>query len=170
MTALNEEAGLVEWVPHTQSFRSILLQYYKRENMGVSFRDIRVNFRNDPDPTQYYTTELLPRFPVVFDRWLFERFHVASEWIEARNLFAGSCASISMLGFIVGLGDRHGENILIDDSCSRCVHVDFNCLFEKGKTFEVPEIVPFRLTRNMLAGMGLTEWRGIPVDSSNTLS
>ncbi|MGH0146107.1 UNVERIFIED_CONTAM: hypothetical protein FKN15_045088 [Acipenser sinensis] len=35
-----------------------------------------------------------------------------------------------------------------------CVHVDFNCLFNKGETFEVPEVVPFRLTHNMVHAMG----------------
>lgn len=163
VTALNEEAGLVEWVPNTQSFRSIILNHYKRDGGGnVSFRDLKLNQKGtDKEVTDYFINEILPRFPIVFDRWMLERFPVASEWIEARNLFAGSCACISMLGYITGLGDRHGENILIDDATGRCVHVDFNCLFEKGKTFEVPELVPFRLTRNMVAGMGVTEWRGL---------
>ena len=38
---------------------------------------------------------------------------------------------MSMVGYILGLGDRHGENILFDDTNGDCVHVDFNCLFEK---------------------------------------
>jgi hypothetical protein len=32
---------------------------------------------------------------------------------------------------ILGLGDRHGENILFDSTNGDCVHVDFNCLFNK---------------------------------------
>ena len=36
-----------------------------------------------------------------------------------------------MVGYILGLGDRHGENILFDAKCGDCVHVDFNCLFKK---------------------------------------
>jgi hypothetical protein len=31
----------------------------------------------------------------------------------------------------IGLGDRHGENILFDSTNGDCVHVDFNCLFNK---------------------------------------
>lgn len=38
---------------------------------------------------------------------------------------------MSMVGYILGLGDRHGENILFDASCGDTVHVDFNCLFNK---------------------------------------
>lgn len=36
-----------------------------------------------------------------------------------------------MVGYILGLGDRHGENILLDSKCGDCVHVDFNCLFNR---------------------------------------
>jgi serine/threonine-protein kinase ATR len=68
---------------------------------------------------------------------------------------------MSIVGYVVGLGDRHGENILFDDSCGDCVHVDLNCLFEKGQTFEVPERVPFRLTHNLVDAMGVTGVEGV---------
>jgi phosphatidylinositol kinase/protein kinase (PI-3 family) len=38
---------------------------------------------------------------------------------------------MSIVGYILGLGDRHGENILFDSTNGDCVHVDFNCLFNK---------------------------------------
>ena len=38
---------------------------------------------------------------------------------------------MSIVGYILGLGDRHGENILLDSTNGDCVHVDFNCLFNK---------------------------------------
>ena len=38
-----------------------------------------------------------------------------------------------MVGYILGLGDRHGENILMDTVTGEIVHVDFNCLFNKVK-------------------------------------
>ncbi|VVC87145.1 unnamed protein product, partial [Leptidea sinapis] len=40
-----------------------------------------------------------------------------------------------------GLGDRHGENISFDSTNGDTVHVDFNCLFNKGEAFEWPERV-----------------------------
>ena len=42
-----------------------------------------------------------------------------------------------------------------------CIHVDFNCLFNKGETLGVPEIVPFRLTHNMTEAMGPLGYEGI---------
>ncbi|CAK4138794.1 unnamed protein product [Aphanomyces euteiches] len=66
-----------------------------------------------------------------------------------------------MVGHIVGLGDRHGENILIDCTTGECVHVDFDCLFDKGLKLARPEIVPFRLTPNMVDAFGLSGVEGV---------
>lgn len=67
-----------------------------------------------------------------------------------------------MLTFSISyrLGDRHGENILLDSVSGEAIHVDFNCLFEKGKTLQVPERVPFRLTHNVVDGLGVTGVEG----------
>lgn len=59
------------------------------------------------------------------------------------------------------LGDRHGENILFDSTTGDTVHVDFNCLFDKARTFEVAEKVPFRLTQNLVAGLGVSGVEGV---------
>lgn len=55
-------------------------------------------------------------------------------WLAARTAYTRTTAVISMVGYILGLGDRHGENILLDSTNGDTVHVDFNCLFNKGKT------------------------------------
>lgn len=67
----------------------------------------------------------------------------------------------SSVGHIVGLGDRHGDNILIDTKLGECVHVDFDCLFDKGLKLQRPEIVPFRLTPCMVDAMGVFGYEGI---------
>eukprot|EP00920_Eleutheroschizon_duboscqi_P035281 GHVT01085080.1.p1 GENE.GHVT01085080.1~~GHVT01085080.1.p1 ORF type:complete len:224 (+),score=24.73 GHVT01085080.1:1687-2358(+) len=61
-----------------------------------------------------------------------------------------------MLGAIVGLGDRHGDNILVDTRTGAAMHVDFDCLFGKGFDLPLPEVVPFRLTANLVSPMGPT--------------
>lgn len=35
---------------------------------------------------------------------------------------------------------RHGENILLDSSNGTVMHVDFDCLLEKGRSLPVPEV------------------------------
>ena len=51
------------------------------------------------------------------------------------------------VGWLLGLGDRHLDNILLDFSTGEMVHIDFNVVFDQGLRLRVPEIVPFRLTR-----------------------
>lgn len=65
-----------------------------------------------------------------------------------------------MTGHMLGLGDRHGENIMIDCSTGDTVHVDFGCLFDRGLILEVPEMVPFRLTQNIVDCFGVTGVEG----------
>ena len=59
-------------------------------------------------------------------------------------------AIIQLLGYVVGLGDRHAQNILIDKSSAELIHIDLGVAFEQGKTLRTPEVVPFRLTRGSL--------------------
>ncbi len=53
-------------------------------------------------------------------------------------------------GYVVGLGDRHSHNILLDRSTAEVVHIDLGVAFEQGKTLRTPEVVPFRLTRDIV--------------------
>ena len=53
---------------------------------------------------------------------------------DSIDLIAFISFSWSGVGHVVGLGDRHTENILIDTTNGECVHVDFDCLFDKGLT------------------------------------
>jgi hypothetical protein len=59
-----------------------------------------------------------------------------------------------MVGYCIGLGDRHCENILIDTLTGDVLHVDFDLLFDKGWGLAVPELMPFRLTPQVVDGFG----------------
>jgi phosphatidylinositol kinase/protein kinase (PI-3 family) len=50
------------------------------------------------------------------------------------------------VGYLLGLGDRHLDNILLDARSGSTVYIDFNVVFERGRRLRVPEVVPFRLT------------------------
>ncbi|KAF9558938.1 Serine/threonine-protein kinase smg1 [Mortierella alpina] len=82
------------------------------------------------------------------------------EWWKKSVRFARSTAVMSMIGYVIGLGDRHLENILIDFKTGDLVHIDYNVCFEKGKMLRIPEVVPFRLSRNMLTSLGVTGVEG----------
>jgi len=93
------------------------------------------------------------RGPVLAD-WFAASFPDPQAWLTARMAFTRTTAVMSMVGYIIGLGDRHMENINVDTTSGQTVHVDMNCLFNKGETFEWPEVVPFRLSHNMVDAFG----------------
>jgi len=90
----------------------------------------------------------------VFSKWFRQEFGNPHNFYQARSNYVKSTAVISIIGYIMGLGDRHGENILMNSETGETVHVDFNIIFNKGETLAVPERVPFRLTSNMVDAMG----------------
>jgi phosphatidylinositol kinase/protein kinase (PI-3 family) len=53
-------------------------------------------------------------FPPVFRQFFLEAFPHPSDWFEARTRYTRSTAVASMAGAVIGLGDRHLGNILLD--------------------------------------------------------
>ncbi|XP_075973655.1 serine/threonine-protein kinase ATR-like [Anticarsia gemmatalis] len=155
---LNEECGLIEWVPNLVGLRPVLMHIYKQKGIHTSNRELKEMMCSSKDPVEkkrrIFEEQLLPRHPPIFQEWFRRVFSDPYGWYQARSAYIRTTAVMSMVGYILGLGDRHGENISFDSTNGDTVHVDFNCLFNKGESFEWPERVPFRLTNNMEAAMG----------------
>ncbi|KAK9839154.1 hypothetical protein WJX74_010625 [Apatococcus lobatus] len=84
----------------------------------------------------------------------------SADWWESQQRFSRSLAAMSMVGYLLGLGDRHLDNILLDAKSCEVIHIDFNVLFDQGRNLRVPEIVPFRLTPTLQAALGVTGVEG----------
>ncbi|KAI8612937.1 hypothetical protein BC830DRAFT_1134506 [Chytriomyces sp. MP71] len=160
---LNEECGIIEWVENTSGFRHIVMKGYKSKGTAVMpIQEARELLDGKKLPVdEAFVKLVLPKYPAIFHEWFLETFPEPTKWFASRLSYSGTVAVMSMVGYVVGLGDRHGENILFDELTGDCVHVDLNCLFEKGLTFEKPEKVPFRLTQNMVDAFGVTGTEGV---------
>lgn len=56
-----------------------------------------------------------------------------------------------MVGYVVGLGDRHTSNILLDPKTGEVIQIDFGMVFDYAKNhLPVQETVPFRMTRDFV--------------------
>lgn len=158
VTPLNEECGLIEWVDGLKTFRDILFAIYKSLGMSPDYKSIEAYCEkaiSSDENIHYFKDKVLGLFPPVFYQWFVSQFPEPAAWFAARLRYTRSCAVMSMVGTILGLGDRHTENILFEEGNGGTFHVDFNCLFDKGLTFAKPEKVPFRLTHNMVDAMGV---------------
>lgn len=63
-------------------------------------------------------------------------------WCQFKNnLVAELNVSMVQVGYIVGLGDRHSMNILIDQATAEVVHIDLGVAFEQGLMLKTPERV-----------------------------
>ncbi|KAJ2629868.1 hypothetical protein H4R22_003061 [Coemansia sp. RSA 1290] len=80
--------------------------------------------------------------------------HVMRASPSAAHLVVGlqrlvrSIGMASAAGYLVGLGDRHLDNLLITAD-SQLVHIDFNVCYDFGGVSQIPEQVPYRLTRTL---------------------
>ena len=68
---------------------------------------------------------------------------------------------MSIVGYILGLGDRHPSNLMVDRGSGKVIHIDFGDCFEVAARREkFPEKVPFRLTRMLVNGMEVSGLEG----------
>ena len=169
---LTEDCGMIEWVPNTHMLRGCCTDTYAEvglwETNSQKLREVQqihkelydtVDARGR-DPTQWLD-KILDMYPPMLHRWFIRTFPEPSQWFKARLNYSRTAAVWSMVGHILGLGDRHGENVLLDGISGDVVHVDFACLFDKGLELAQPEVVPFRLTQNMIDACGIQGCEGV---------
>eukprot|EP00918_Siedleckia_nematoides_P048113 GHVU01105373.1.p1 GENE.GHVU01105373.1~~GHVU01105373.1.p1 ORF type:complete len:1280 (+),score=283.51 GHVU01105373.1:560-3841(+) len=164
---LSPIVGVVQWVDQTEPLGRVLLGPPTRPQQGAHHRYRPLDMPS-AEARDYMRRarerglqELRPAFDHVCSRIqpvmhyiLLEQFPDASDWVDGLSRYSKSVAVNSIVGYIVGLGDRHNNNILIDMKSAELVHIDFGVAFESGKRLCVPERVPFRLTRDVVRGLG----------------
>jgi len=159
----NETNGLIEWVNNLRGMRQILMNFLKER--GILYNAMTRRCIPKPDDNASRKKELFlqcleeqkgknAESPSVFREWFVRTFPDPQAWFAARLAFTRTTAVMSMMGYILGLGDRHLENINVDTATGDTFHVDMNSLFNVSETYKVPEIVPFRLTHNQVDGFG----------------
>lgn len=85
----------------------------------------------------------------------------SEHWLERRATYTRSLAVNSMVGHILGLGDRHPSNVLLERHSGKVVHIDFGDCFEVAMHREkFPEKIPFRLTRMLTHAMEVSGIEG----------
>ncbi|KAK7952525.1 Serine/threonine-protein kinase TEL1 [Apiospora aurea] len=162
---LTASSGLIEFVPNTIPFHEYLMpaheRYHPKDYKGSQCRKEISQVQNKSVETRVATyKKVTDRFQPVMRYFFMENFSDPDEWYAKRTAYTRTTAAISILGHVLGLGDRHGHNILLDSVSGEVVHIDLGVAFEMGRILPVPELVPFRLTRDIVDGMGITKTEG----------
>uniref|UniRef100_A0A8C9SLP0 non-specific serine/threonine protein kinase n=1 Tax=Scleropages formosus TaxID=113540 RepID=A0A8C9SLP0_SCLFO len=162
----SQRSGVLEWCSGTVPIGEFLVNPHKGAHHRFrpndwSNLDCRKKMMQGFDGKMRAFSEVCQNFCPVFRYFLMERFLDPAVWLEKRLAYTRSVATSSIVGYIVGLGDRHIQNILIDEETAELVHIDLGVAFEQGKILPTPETVPFRLSRDIVDGMGITGVEGV---------
>ncbi|GAA5999510.1 DNA-binding protein kinase TEL1 [Rhodotorula paludigena] len=167
---LQNSNGLIEFASNTAPLGTFLQNLYDQMAPGVpkrareQLRSIELK-KTRPDNRDKEKDDafrkILDDTPPLLRYLFWQKHKVPSLWFDMRLNYARSVATTSIIGHIVGLGDRHVSNILMDEARGELVHIDLGIAFDQGKRLPIPELVPFRLTQNLIDGFGMSGVDGV---------
>ncbi|KAH0788745.1 PIKK family atypical protein kinase [Histomonas meleagridis] len=160
---LSNAHGLVQWIPGTETLRNIfetvrnlhkiepLIEYTLAEKYSHGIYDNLM-----PIQKMQILEKIFYEIPDnVISNFFWLKSPDSKTWLKQINTFSITSAMTSILGYVIGLGDRHPSNLLINSITGKVIHIDFGDCFEKAANRKrFPETVPFRLTRNMVKALG----------------
>ncbi|MES1916564.1 MAG: hypothetical protein MHM6MM_008379 [Cercozoa sp. M6MM] len=160
---LAHDSGLIEWMSQCDTVASLVRSHRTRHR-----RLLNVEHRLVLQASADYDRLRLMQKVEVFRNALaqtsgddmcqvmWQLAPSAQTWLERRTNYTRSLAVMSMVGYVLGLGDRHPCNIMLDRRSGKLIHIDFGDCFEVAmERHKFPEKVPFRLTRMLAKAMGV---------------
>ncbi|XP_076752966.1 serine/threonine-protein kinase tefu isoform X2 [Xylocopa sonorina] len=168
---LTQRSGILEWCDNTVPIVTVLAgsggvpglhkKYYPNDYTPITCRQkLQAVMKSSNDEKLNVYKDCCMHMHPVMHYFFTEKYPSPETWFERRLAYTRSVATTSMAGYILGLGDRHLSNILIDQTTAEVIHIDFGIAFEQGKVLPIPETIPFRLTQNIEAGMGVSGVEG----------
>ena len=162
------KVGLLGWVPNSDTFHVLIREYRESRKilLNIEHRIMKHMVQEYDDLTILQKVEV---FTLALDNtrgqdlykvlWL--KLKLSEAWLDRRTTYTRSLAVMSMVGYILGLGDRHPSNLMLDRFTGKVVHIDFGDCFEAAILREkFPEKVPFRLTRMLNYAMEVSGIEG----------
>ncbi|CAB3378482.1 Hypothetical predicted protein [Cloeon dipterum] len=165
---LSTNSGLIGWVPHCDTLHTLIRDYREKKKILLNIEH-RIMLRMAPDYDHLTLMQKVEVFEHALEhtqgddlaRLLWLKSPSSEVWFDRRTNYTRSLAVMSMVGYILGLGDRHPSNLMLDRLSGKILHIDFGDCFEVAMTREkFPEKIPFRLTRMLINAMEVTGIEG----------
>lgn len=134
VTPLSQRSGIIEWCENTEPLGVYLpeahKQFYPSDWSSSKCRKQLQNAAKKTNEEKFIDyMEICDNFRPVFHKFFTTLFSAPTVWYERRRAYMHSVATSSMIGYILGLGDRHVQNILIDKHTAEVIHIDFGKKF-----------------------------------------
>ena len=162
---LSPNSGLIGWVPNCDTLLKLIQDYRESKKMELRYEHKRIFQMVSAENNQYDSLSLIQKVEVFehalastdgndLNNILWLKSRSAEAWLDRRTTYTRSLGLMSIVGYILGLGDRHPSNLMLEKINGKIVHIDFGDCFEVAMTREkYPEKVPFRLTRMLIHAM-----------------
>ena len=165
---LSQNSGLLGWVPDSDTLHNLIKDYRESRKILLNIEH-RIMLQMAPDYDNLTLMQKVEVFDYAMDnttgkdlyRVLWLKSKSSESWLERRTNYTRSLGVMSMVGYILGLGDRHPSNLMLDRITGKIIHIDFGDCFEVAMHREkYPERVPFRLTRMLTFAMEVSNIEG----------
>lgn len=165
---LSQNSGLLGWVPNSDTLHNLIKDYREARRILLNIEH-RIMLQMAPDYDNLTLMQKVEVFSYAMDnttgkdlyRVLWLKSKSSESWLQRRTNYTRSLAVMSMVGYILGLGDRHPSNLMLDRITGKIIHIDFGDCFEVAMHREkYPERVPFRLTRMLTFAMEVSNIDG----------
>ncbi|XP_022972503.1 serine/threonine-protein kinase TOR [Cucurbita maxima] len=165
---LSPNSGLIGWVPHCDTLHQLIREYRDARKITLN-QEHKYMLSFAPD---YDHLPLIAKVEVFeyalhntegndLSKVLWLKSRTSEVWLERRTNYTRSLAVMSMVGYLLGLGDRHPSNLMLHRYTGKILHIDFGDCFEASMNREkFPEKVPFRLTRMLVKAMEVSGIEG----------
>lgn len=135
---LNNNAGIIEFVPNTIPLHDFLIpahhSYRPKDYPHPTCRNLITEAHKNGKPRSVRVRifrDITKKFSPVMRYFFMHKFNGPDDWFTSRLAYTRSTAAASILGHVLGLGDRHGYNILLDEKSGEVVHIDLGVAFEQ---------------------------------------
>lgn len=165
---LSQNSGLLGWVPNSDTLHILIREYRDSRKILLNIEH-RIMLQMAPDYDNLTLMQKVEVFGYALDnttgqdlyRVLWLKSKSSEAWLDRRTNYTRSLGVMSMVGYILGLGDRHPSNLMLDRITGKVIHIDFGDCFEVAMHREkYPEKVPFRLTRMLTYAMEVSNIEG----------
>eukprot|EP01147_Barroeca_monosierra_P002859 gene2859-5695_t len=163
--------GILEWVANTRVLKEMIdagmtdvernLAAKSKINPMILFQQFVKRFSSSTSPVDQYKSLMLKASrkerqslirPTMLRSALVRLSTTTEAFLRTRQYFGRTLATMGICQYILGIGDRHLSNTMIDLHTGGVVGIDFGHNFGSATSLlPIPELMPFRLTKQFVA-------------------